>query len=170
MYSKYYGADFLNTAEYWDDFLSVYKETIVPLPLMANERTLAEVHGMLDCPPGVCGECCRYGHTFVTPEDIKRLDCELDLYPAEGIKSKGGCPFLINNACSVYSKRPEICRTFPIVIVGARALEGKQVEQINIRVKCKAAVEIIRQVIGKALRVNPRFMVLPDLTLIERRF
>lgn len=183
IFSKYYGvANFQETEEYWQDILTVYKETLLPLPLIATDKSLAEVSAMLHCPPGVCGECCRYRLTAVRPEDIERLvaagvdresliaGCE----PGENclnMRYRGdSCQFLVNNACSVYDARPSICRTFPVQTgVASVTINGRHVEQIHIRVKCKAAVNVIRQVMSKALKVNPGLVLLPDLTIIDRR-
>ena len=181
MFSKYYGVPHLETIdEFWQDVFTIYHEVLVPMPLGLNEKTYQMVEGFLDCPPGKCGECCRYKWTALKPADIERLltapgvtkeyidsVCE----EHEGVISiKGNCPFLKDNLCTIYEFRPSICRTFPIQPgVMLRDEQGTPTEQMHIRMKCQASLNLARQIIIQTLAHNENLTVLPDLTIIRRK-
>ncbi len=72
---------------------------------------------------GKCGaHCCSYGGTTATKEEVDRIikagnkdyfekitdNAYITRWGKEGI-----CPYLKNNACSIHSIRPLLCRTFP---------------------------------------------------------
>lgn len=181
MLGKYYGiAGLQDNEEFWQDVLIVYKEAAVPLPLELNVSTFRQVSGMLDCPPEKCAECCRYNVTQLKAFDVKRLlkapgitkeylesvCCQNEGGIAINSQAKG-CPFLKNNACSIYEFRPDICYTFPLQQgIRSNTQDGKVVEQIHIRVKCLPAVNLVRQVITEVLAHNKQLILLPDLNVI----
>jgi Fe-S-cluster containining protein len=72
----------------------------------------------------------------------------------------GRCPYLKeDNSCSIYAFRPETCFTFPIQ-------KGREGEQLNIRLKCQPALELIRKVITDTVKDGGK-LLLPDLTVIQ---
>jgi Fe-S-cluster containining protein len=183
MFGKWYGRpDLLHDDAFWQDVLTVYKETALPLPVTATPQTLADIHALLDCPPGKCSECCRYRVTRLTMEDRTRLleariidSAALDsmcVQDGDGIslKTEGGCPFLANNACTVYEQRPEICRAFPIIAASVgKNQQGQEIQQVFVRVKCQAAITVTRRALERSFAANPGLLLLPDLTVVIRR-
>ena len=83
------------------------------------------VSAKIDCQS--CGNCCRVMSPVLNPKDIKRLAAHLSMPPGEFekeylVKDDEGegltfrsepCPFLSGNFCTVYSARPENCRSYP---------------------------------------------------------
>ena len=88
-------------------------------------RLNKEVSGKIDCQS--CGHCCRVMHPILNKEDTKRLASHLSIasemfereYLMKDEEEEGPtfratpCPFLSENTCSVYTVRPEDCRSFP---------------------------------------------------------
>ena len=90
------------------------------------DRIAAQVIPQVDCTQ--CGNCCRYFHVGITPDDLPRLIQVLDL-PPEAIRAQllkfdhdeewavfhgPPCPFLRpNNLCQIYPSRPDACRIYP---------------------------------------------------------
>ena len=93
-----------------------------------------------------CGACCRWsGHVLLTPDDIAALAQQLALTEDEFVQRHtvlaanraqlslaeqpdGACCFLgPDNACLVYTVRPQQCRDFPKTwrVAGCPALERK---------------------------------------------
>jgi Fe-S-cluster containining protein len=178
MFGKYYGIGNLADIDaFWKDIAEVYHDVLVPLPLEINYRTLRMVSGFLDCPPGKCGECCRYAAIALTGFDEERILSsgfqKLDEFcvVTGGTKSisrgkDGECPFLTDNACSIYAARPDICYTFPIQGGVKRTIGSKEIEQMHVRMKCGPALTLVRTVISRALKANPKLVLLPDLTIV----
>ena len=88
-------------------------------------RHYGEVSGQIECRE--CGNCCKVFHPPLNAEDIGRLARRMEMpresfigeYLVAGEKGGGHyfrkrpCPFLIDNACTVYHDRPEACRVYP---------------------------------------------------------
>ncbi|MFH1312348.1 MAG: YkgJ family cysteine cluster protein [Candidatus Eisenbacteria bacterium] len=83
------------------------------------------VSGEIECRD--CGNCCKVFRPMLTASDIDRLAVRLKI-PREDFITKylnaykdgeehyyklTPCPFLVDNACSVYSDRPDACRVYP---------------------------------------------------------
>ena len=79
-----------------------------------------------------CGECCKahddYEYVYLTDNNVKDIGARLGLTPAEFLNTHcidadtnhprltmpgGPCNFLEENRCTVYSVRPDQCRSWP---------------------------------------------------------
>ena len=74
-----------------------------------------------------CGNCCKVFRPSLKADDINRLAHRMRITRADFIMEylvayENGkdhffkltpCPFLVNNACTVYPDRPEACRSYP---------------------------------------------------------
>ncbi len=67
-----------------------------------------------------CGECCRTLPISLNWDDIERLyryegEVFLDKLDENAIENclKTPCPYLKDNRCTIYNKRPLVCRVFP---------------------------------------------------------
>ena len=83
------------------------------------------IAGRIDCT--ACGNCCKQLTVELSPKDIGRLAQALELTPEqfsaqylttcedfEGLVFKDRpCPFLKNNRCIHYSRRPALCVSYP---------------------------------------------------------
>jgi Fe-S-cluster containining protein len=174
MMGKYYGEpDLLHNELFWLDCQIIYRDCVVPLPLTDNPETRKYLHGLLECPSGKCGACCRYSKTPITKTDIKRLP-ELKPVVKTGdmgklyFETENGCPFLVDEVCSVYKRRPEVCREFPIQFSReAIAPDKTTYQQMQYRIKCVSSLKVIREVLTKVLE-NDTDILLPDLTLVPK--
>jgi len=89
----------------------------------------------VDCK--ACGKCCKNRHDIIlTPYDVYRISTYLGRTPMEVIKRycevyiaptsklpvvrvlplppKSACPFLHRKKCSIHSKKPVVCKVFPL--------------------------------------------------------
>ncbi len=168
LYSKYYGMDFIDDDKYWDDVLIYLKDVDIPMPMKYNPNTVRLVHDMLDCPPGNCGGCCNYQEVPLNRNDINRLISADVKLPEIHTKPDGsqyfsclnGCPFLVDNTCSIYGHRPDACWIFPVQ-------HSDMNDLLYIRVRCPASVRVIRAIITSAVKEND-FLLLPNLLCLEK--
>lgn len=182
LFSKYWGNnDLASTEEFWADVYEYYSKEPhdAPLPLVYNPQTLRMVQDLLNCPPGKCGDCCRYKKIKVMPFDVERiventtytLEDLNKLLVVEGDKKHlngypNGCPFLKRNRCTIYKYRPDDCYLFPFSGQDA-VLNGAMVKQMWIRIRCPVALAVARTVITRALSKGDK-LLLPDLTIIPK--
>ena len=65
---------------------------------------------------GTCTACCRCGWVVLHPElgdDLSRyLYTQMDIGPVLLRKSSGACIYLDQDGCTIYEKRPTVCRAF----------------------------------------------------------
>ena len=168
LYSKYYGKDFIGDDKYWDDVLIYLKDVDIPMPMKYNPNTVRLVHDMLECPPGNCGGCCDYQEVPLNSNDIRRLMLSAVKPPEIYTKPDGsqyfsclnGCPFLVDNTCSIYKYRPDAYWLFPVQ-------HSSDNDLLHIRVRCKASVRVIRTIITSAVEEN-NFLLLPNLLCLEK--
>jgi Fe-S-cluster containining protein len=175
MFAKWYGTtELVNNPEFWRDCMSAYLEKSVTLPIFDEPGEREALLKLVNCPPGACGDCCRYDKVAVTREEYNALlsntrqpinvisDNEGNLF----LDSSNGCQFLKNNTCVIYTFRPSVCRSFPIVTPkDAVDMDGKQLKQIQVRIKCPAALEAVRKIFTGVCSTG-KLMLLPDLSLI----
>jgi len=175
MFAKWHTTrDLVNNGEFWNDCISAYLDKCVTLPMYDEPAEREAVLRLVKCPPGQCGACCAYEKVAVTPAEydilVKNTNQKVNfLSDAEGnifLDCRNGCQFLKSNICTVYSFRPSVCRAFPIVASkDAIDQEGVRLKQIQIRLKCAAAVEAVRAVFIKVCSTG-KVILLPDLSLI----
>ena len=78
---------------------------------MSKTRTLEQLYRDIpatSCPPG-CGQCC--GPTPVTPEEAQALGLATGSVTTP-TDAQGTCAFLRDARCTVYERRPLMCRLF----------------------------------------------------------
>ena len=175
MFAKWYGTpDLVNNPGFWQDCTVAYIDKSVTLPMYDAAPEREAVAKLVKCPPGECGACCRYDKVAITPAEYDMLisgthqqirtlsDEKGNLF----LDSSHGCQFLKNNICVVYSFRPAVCRSFPIITPkDAVGIDGAQLKQIQIKLKCPAAVEAVRNIFLNACSTG-KIILLPDLSLI----
>ena len=121
----------------WEKYESVI------LPLRYNPLAVRRIHDMFHCER--CGACCRdYENVSVTQEDCNRAP-EIIPYVTvtDGrMSTKGGCPFLTDEGCSIYERRPDTCWLYPLqspITYGGD-------ERMVIRLKCEAARNVVQEI------------------------
>lgn len=178
LFAKYWGVTNLHlNDEFWTEVLITYREKVVPVPLVYSPQSCRRVLEMLECPPGKCGLCCRYETAPIDTLDMKRIadNTEWDLEKLAGIVKTndqgglfipctGGCPFLVDNACSIYDYRPNTCYFYPINTLRRGNLGGQAVDVMTIRIKCPTSVNVIRTLANESLAGGG--ILLPDLSII----
>ena len=182
LFAKWWGdSDIPQKSEFWQDALKVYSEEVVnvPLPIQHNPQTVRLVLDMLDCPPGECGECCKYDRIPILPHDLERIientkftmeDMKELIVSEDGkgyLRGTNGCPFLKRNRCIIYKYRPDACYLYPIQSPREVYWDNKKTEQMMIRVKCPQSMEVVKKIIFRALREGDR-LLLPNLMVIEK--
>ena len=176
MFAKWHGVcDLVNNAHFWQDCMSAYRDKSVTIPLYDNVAEREKVTQLVKCPPGECGECCRYHNTIaITPLEYTALKAAQEQTPDITQDNGGqlylrvhnGCQYLVNNACSVYAVRPAVCRAFPLVASKeATDLSGAAVKQLQIRLQCQAALDALHTIFSKICS-NGKLLLLPDLSLV----
>lgn len=79
-----------------------------------NERWAAFIEGAGNVPCGSCRGCCRAGYAI----GLSKVEAaELPHHVIDGHAvilpmPDGACPFLVDETCSIYAKRPVSCRQF----------------------------------------------------------
>ncbi len=184
MFARYYGLKNIELIDgFWSDIYKAYFNELVPLPLAVNVENFRLVSDAIYCPPGKCGECCKYKFIHVTNSDLERLSMCQTVDTMKVLNDRGGlikqgeetgikgpCPFLNkDNVCTVHKFRPSICYTFPIQLgVEGKTEAGQITQQIHVRMRCKPALEAVKFVIIRALTHNKSLELLPDLSIIRR--
>ena len=88
-------------------------------------KHLREVSEQIECRE--CGNCCKVFRPQLTPQDVGRLAGHLGIPEEEFVEEYivefgagkaqffkcAPCPFLHDNACTVYPGRPDVCRAYP---------------------------------------------------------
>jgi Fe-S-cluster containining protein len=175
MMSRWWGsANLADNEEFWRDCSVYYHEKTVVLPLCHEPAQCDMVTRLIKCPPGVCGICCHYPRVAITQAEQKELESvscrqvriERGSNGETFLNISGGCQFLKKNACSIYEHRPRVCRAFPILNPReAVTFDGQLIKQMQMRLKCRPAMNAIRAVLSGACR-NNNWLLLPDLSLV----
>lgn len=184
LFAKYWGRDDLaHDEDFWADIRLIYigSKITLPLPAEYNPRTVRRILDMLKCPPGVCGLCCHYPTLHLAEDDIQAIVLNTE-YTREDIEkllktdgqgaylecAPNGCPFLKDNACSIWEHRPNVCYLYPITGGRKAILAGQEVSQMTIRLHCLASINIVQTVMQRAVTENPDMMLLPDLSIVNK--
>ena len=175
MFAKWYGTpELFKVGEFWADCMKAYLDKSVTLPMYDEPAEREAVLSLVKCPPGECGDCCRYDKVAITSQEYatltSRTGCQPDVITDEAgnlfIDSSRGCPYLKDNMCSIYSFRPAVCRSFPVVTPKeAMDIDGAVLKQIQIRIKCPAALDAVRAIFTKICSTG-KLILLPDLSLV----
>jgi len=179
LFGKYWGKDLVHNEDFWEDVYEYYSQEPrnAPMPLHYTPSTVRYVLDMLECPPGVCGECCHYKTIQLRGKDIPRIveNTEYTLEYLKGIlKEKdgyyyidgsNGCPFLKDNSCSIHKYRPDTCYLFPIGNKES-AVKGEKVLQMTMRIRCVPVLKVARKLVTDSVTENK--ILLPDLSIIPR--
>ena len=178
MFSKYYGRlDLVDDDGFWDDVLVVYKDANVPLPMPVKPEAVRQFFDGFECAR--CGDCCKYEHTQLAQREVDRINqtseenarllaTALEEFQ-NGPSIKAVCPFLGEGTCSVYKVRPHTCYFFPLQLHVGTEIEvnGKKQSVMFCRVKCPSSVKAIRTVIRDMLGRNSKFVLLPNLNIVN---
>ena len=178
MFGKYSGCDnLIDDDGFWSDVLVLYgtESKNIVVPVEYSPLTVRHVLGMIRCPVGNCGVCCRYPKTHIADRDVQRIventehkdasrwtkSDEKGLY----LDTSQGCPFLKDNVCTIYEHRPDVCYLFPIMGGRPVTVDGVATKQMVMRVKCVISVNAIRTLLKQGLGDK---LLLPDLSLVPR--
>ena len=175
MFAKWFATPGLaNNREFWQDCEKAYVDKSVTLPMYDEPAERQAVLSLVKCPPGECGACCRYDRVAISREDYTRLaayssqppDILTDESGQIYLRTAGGCQYLKCNTCTAYVVRPAVCAAFPIIVPRQTvSMEGDQRTQLQIKLKCPAAVEAVRSIFSKVCSTG-KVIVLPDLSLV----
>lgn len=128
----------------WDESFENGELSSVILPFRWNPFAVRRIHDLFHCER--CGKCCHYNRVPVTQVDVDRAPEIAPYVEREGDKgyliTKGGCPFLTDEGCSIYERRPDVCWLYPLQT--PITFEGQ--ERLVIRVRCKAALSVVKRV------------------------
>ena len=175
MFAKWHGVtDLVHNESFWDDCLKTYIGKSVVLPYDDDPSERRKVSMLVHCPPGVCGQCCRYyDRIAITSGEYKTISSatgkrvNIDVEGEQFFLRIGDCcQFLKDNACTIYDIRPAVCRAFPIL--GPRETvspDGTIFKQLQIRLQCPPSLSAIRTTLSQACS-GGKLMILPDLSLI----
>jgi Fe-S-cluster containining protein len=118
-------------------------------PLVATKATLEALQAKFACRR--CGWCCtKFFGLILTEEDMRRLgvpeeewDTQFELMDKCYVLREP-CRYYdrATEGCSVYEKRPDICRDFPVHNI--KCADGRH--HLGVAAECRAAVEALRQV------------------------
>ena len=120
---------------------------IEPVRLSGSSRFRFKCHSGLSC----WNMCCREMDIMLAPYDILRLSRKLGLTSSEFLdqytatfvheesglpiislkretEGKKGCPFNADEGCTVYEKRPSVCRYYPIGLASLRSKKDEDEE------------------------------------------
>ena len=98
-----------------------------------NDRWRAFIEGAGNVPCGSCRGCCRAGYAI----GLSKVEAaELPHHVIDGHAvilpmPDGACPFLVDEACSIYAKRPVSCRQFDCRDFAMAAVKIKQQENLR---------------------------------------
>lgn len=110
-----------------------------------------------------CGKCEELGAVYVDADDIKLLAAAKNIsalsfiidYTAKNYDGRvvlmQPCTFYKDKGCSVYTKRPKVCRLFPVQSVLCK--DGMC--HLGVRKECEAGVEFLRQFEAEKLALVP---------------
>jgi Fe-S-cluster containining protein len=170
MFSKYYGdKDLVSNEGFWGDAFLNYQNFTIPLPLVDTPESRRRLKDMFSCPKGKCSMCCReYIRVPVGDMDIKRLGDEFVKEDKDGkfLDTSKGCPYLVEGVCSVYEKRPDTCAQFPVQKSREAFVGDTKIAQMQYRLKCIPALNVIRELMVEACQGN--VILMPDLNLIQK--
>ena len=79
-----------------------------------NDRWRAFIEGAGNVPCGGCRGCCRAGYAIGLSK-IEAMELPHHVIDGHAVilpMPDGACPFLVNEECSIYTKRPVSCRQF----------------------------------------------------------
>jgi len=175
MFAQWHGtADLVHSDAFWNSCLENYIGKTVTLPYDDTPEERQIVTTMVYCPPGTCGQCCRYyDRIAITSEEYKlisanvrsRINIDVDgdkLFLRPG----GCCQFLKDNACTIYDFRPAVCRAFPILSPRETVSpDGTVFQQLQMRLQCFPALSAIKTLLIRACS-GGKLMILPDLSII----
>jgi len=93
---------------------------------MVAKKLYKRIAAKIDCTQ--CGNCCRVMEVKLTPSDIKRLAKNLKISEKDFVHryvtkneedkttfAKMPCAFLEDSQCTLYSSRPDYCRSYPCI-------------------------------------------------------
>jgi Fe-S-cluster containining protein len=79
-----------------------------------------------------CGaKCCKRGELPLLPEEAKLFD-KKRINNKNHYDLTGGCEFLVNNCCSIYDKRPQMCKEYPFHHFGPKIIANIFCEAVEI--------------------------------------
>ena len=170
MMARFYGdRNLINDEGFWGSCLLMYQDKNVLLPIADNPSARRRVASMLDCNGTNCSLCCNYKRVSLSESDVARLPEKAIVNTDERglyLDCSNGCQFLKEGKCSIYDVRPDTCYDFPIQPPReAINRDGKQLQQMQYRLKCPAGLKVIRQLMTEAV-AGGKLMLLPDLSLI----